>query len=130
MWKIYFFVILSAILTMFDNMLSLTPTQKDGHHPILLMHCGSIWYRGSIKSKRKRDLLITISFYDLHPKGFLWVVMRKTSPFRNYILKSLIRRNPISSYNHPPSPDSKYYSLDIQHHFLYGFYTKMEIFSL
>jgi len=34
--------------------LTATPTRKDGHHPILLMHCGPIRYRDSAKKQAEK----------------------------------------------------------------------------
>jgi len=34
--------------------LTATPTRKDGHHPILLMHCGSIRYRDNAKKQAEK----------------------------------------------------------------------------
>ena len=34
--------------------LTATPTRKDGHHPILLMHCGPIRYRDNLKKQAEK----------------------------------------------------------------------------
>jgi superfamily II DNA or RNA helicase len=35
--------------------LTATPTRKDGHHPILFMHCGPIRYRDNPKKQAEKQ---------------------------------------------------------------------------
>ena len=77
--------------------LTATPTRKDGHHPILFMHCGPIRYRDNAKKqaeKRPFDHYIIPRFTSLRiPLG---IEEKGMFPSRIYTLKSLITKSEIN----------------------------------
>ena len=70
--------------------LTATPTRKDGHHPILIMHCGPIRYRDNPKKQAEKR---PFGHYIIPRFTSLRVPLdrdEKMFPFRNYIQRLLI----------------------------------------
>jgi Type III restriction enzyme, res subunit len=70
--------------------LTATPTRKDGHHPILFMHCGPIRYRDDPKKQaenRPFDHYIVPRFTSMRVPR---IAMKRMCPFRNYMPTSWI----------------------------------------
>ncbi len=70
--------------------LTATPTRKDGHHPIIFMHCGPIRYRDDAKKQAEKRPFESLSLFPglLLSESTHWQKKRKKNgPFRNCMLK-------------------------------------------
>ena len=80
--------ILKTTIAKYIYGLTATPIRKDGHHPILFMHC--VWSYSISRQSQKTGRLTIISFPVSHHCGFRWIWTNKTYPSSNYTPKSWI----------------------------------------